>query len=115
MATACSPSLAARSTPWKPCPTYRSATPGARCRRSRFSRPDGCASGHRPADGANLAVMSMTSDRVLTQAELRGLSGRTNADGAMRLGTHVALLAGTGWLVAVAGPWTLLPAVLLLG
>jgi fatty acid desaturase len=59
--------------------------------------------------------MSMTSDRVLTQAELRALSGRTNADGAMRLGTHVALLAGTGWLVAVAGPWTLLPAVLLLG
>jgi fatty acid desaturase len=59
--------------------------------------------------------MTMVSDRVLTPTELRALSGRTNADGAMRLGIHCALLVGTGWLVAVSGPWTLLPTMLAFG
>jgi fatty acid desaturase len=44
--------------------------------------------------------MSMVSDRVLSPAELRALSGRGNAQGARRLVIHVALLAGTGWLAA---------------
>lgn len=59
--------------------------------------------------------MTTVSDRVLSPAELRALSGRTNADGALRLGVHVVLLAGTGWLVALSGPVTLLPAMLALG
>ena len=59
--------------------------------------------------------MTMVSDRVLSPAELRALSGRSDAAGARRLAVHVALLAGTGWLVAISGPVTLLPAILALG
>ncbi len=60
--------------------------------------------------------MSATvSDRVLTAAELRALSGRSNRPGALRLALHVALLLATGWLVAIAGPWTVLPAMLAFG
>ena len=59
--------------------------------------------------------VTTVSGRVLSPTEVRALSGRTNADGAMRLGIHGALLLGTGWLVAIAGPWTLLPAMLALG
>ena len=33
----------------------------------------------------------------------------------MRTGIHVALLAGTGWLLAIAGPWTMLPAMIAFG
>jgi fatty acid desaturase len=55
--------------------------------------------------------MSATvSDRVLTATELRGLSGRSNRAGAARLAIHLALLGGTGWLVAIATGWWLLPA-----
>jgi fatty acid desaturase len=59
--------------------------------------------------------MSMAADRVLTAAELRLLSGRSNAAGARRLAVHAALLAGSGWLVAISGPVTLIPAILALG
>ena len=59
--------------------------------------------------------VTTVSGRVLSPTEVRALSGRTNADGAMHLGIHGALLLGTGWLVAIAGPWTLLPAMLALG
>jgi fatty acid desaturase len=59
--------------------------------------------------------MSMVSDRVLSPAQLRALSVRSNAEGARRLTIHVALLAGTGWLVASSGPMTLVPAMLTLG
>ena len=55
------------------------------------------------------------ADRVLTAAELRLLSGRSNAAGARRLAVHAALLAGSGWLVAISGPVTLVPAMLALG
>lgn len=56
-----------------------------------------------------------TSDRILTAADLRGLSARSNHAGAMRLGFHLALLAGTGWLVAIAPGWWVLPAMAALG
>jgi fatty acid desaturase len=59
--------------------------------------------------------MSMVSDRVLSPAELRALSGRSNAQGARRLVIHVALLAGTGWLVASSGFLALVPAMLAFG
>ncbi len=57
----------------------------------------------------------MVSDRVLRPTELRALSGRSDAQGACRLAIHVALLAGTGWLVTNSGPVTLLPAMLAFG
>jgi fatty acid desaturase len=52
---------------------------------------------------------------ALSPAELRSLTGRSNAIGALRTGTHVVLLAATGWLLAIAGPWTVLPAMLAFG
>src|SRR5579863_3762628 len=57
----------------------------------------------------------MVSDRVLTTAELRALSGRSDAEGARRVAIHAALLIGTGWLVAISGPVTLVPAMLAFG
>jgi fatty acid desaturase len=55
------------------------------------------------------------SERVLTIDELRSLQRRSNPRGAVRLGIHLVLLTGAGWLVAIAsGPWTL-PAVFVLG
>jgi fatty acid desaturase len=59
--------------------------------------------------------MTTLSDRVLSAAELRALQTRSDARGAVHLATHLALLGGTGWLVAIASGWTLLPAVLALG
>jgi hypothetical protein len=46
---------------------------------------------------------------------VRVLSQRSDLRGAMRLGTHILMLAGSGGLVWRSGPWTLLPAMLLLG
>jgi fatty acid desaturase len=59
--------------------------------------------------------MTAVSDRVLSPAELRSLSGRSNAAGAVRLSIHVALLAGSGWLLAISSGLTLLPAMLAFG
>jgi fatty acid desaturase len=59
--------------------------------------------------------MSMTSDRVLSPAALRALSGRSDAAGIQRLAIHVALLVGTGALVAISGPVTVVPAMFALG
>jgi fatty acid desaturase len=52
---------------------------------------------------------------ALTPAELRSLSGRSNVEGALRTGVHVVLLIGTGWLLAISGPWTMLPAMIAFG
>ncbi len=60
-------------------------------------------------------AMTVVSDRVLSPTELRSLSGRTDRDGAFRTAVHAALLLATGWLVAVAEGWALLPAILALG
>ncbi len=59
--------------------------------------------------------MNTSTPRVLSGAEVRALSVRSNARGAAQTALHVAalLLAGVG--VALSGPWTLLPAMLLLG
>ena len=59
--------------------------------------------------------MSMVSDRVLSPAELVALSGRSNAAGMQRLAIHVALLVGTGTLLAICGPMTVVPATLAFG
>jgi fatty acid desaturase len=59
--------------------------------------------------------MSGLSDRVLSNQELRALQGRSDLRGGVRLAIHLALLGGTGWLVAVSSGWTVLPAVFVLG
>ncbi len=59
--------------------------------------------------------MSGLSDRVLSNQELRALQGRSDLRGGIRLATHVMLLIGAGWLVAVSSGWANLPAVFLLG
>ena len=57
----------------------------------------------------------LATDRVLTPDQLRMLSRRSDARGAARLVVHLGLLGITGWMVAVAGPLGLLPAMLALG
>jgi hypothetical protein len=52
---------------------------------------------------------------ALSPAELRALSGRSNAEGTLRTGIHGVLLISTGWLLAIAGPWTVLPAMIAFG
>ena len=59
--------------------------------------------------------VSGLSDRVLSIQELRGLQGRSDLRGGVRLAIHVALLVGAGWLVAIASGWTILPAMFALG
>jgi fatty acid desaturase len=59
--------------------------------------------------------MSGLTDRVLSNQELRALQGRSDLRGGIRLGLHLALLAVTGWLVAVSFGWMLLPAMVALG
>lgn len=57
----------------------------------------------------------MINDRVLSPVELRALSGRSDAAGAMRLAVHMALLAVTGSFVAIANGLLLLPALIAFG
>ena len=57
--------------------------------------------------------MASASGRILTAADVKVLSQRSDLHGAMRLGTHILMLAGSGWLVWRSGPWTLLPVMLL--
>ena len=59
--------------------------------------------------------MSATTQRLLTGTELKGLSVRSDLRGASRLAFHLALVAASGALVALSGPFTLLPAMVLLG
>lgn len=59
--------------------------------------------------------MTALSDRVLSTSDLRALQTRSDRRGATRLAIHLALLGGTGWLVAIASGWALLPAIFALG
>lgn len=59
--------------------------------------------------------MTALSDRVLSTSDLRALQTRSDLRGATRLAIHLALLGGSGWLVAIASGWALLPAVFALG
>jgi fatty acid desaturase len=59
--------------------------------------------------------MTLVSDRVLTPVQIRNLSTRSDARGALRLAIHTALLVITGLWVALAGPWLLLPALIAFG
>jgi fatty acid desaturase len=57
----------------------------------------------------------MSTTRVLSGAEVRGLSGRSDLRGAVRTLGHAAFIAVGVCLVAIAGPWTLVPAMFVLG
>ena len=59
--------------------------------------------------------MSGTMTRILTGAELKGLSARSNLRGASRLTVHLVFIAVAGVLVALSNRITLLPAMVLLG
>ncbi len=59
--------------------------------------------------------MADISDRVLTAKELRGLQGRSDLRGAVRLAIHLGLLLAAGWAVACSSGWARLPAVFALG
>jgi fatty acid desaturase len=59
--------------------------------------------------------MNAATDKVLTGADLRSLSVRSDLHGAIRFGLHVLFILGAGWLVAISNAWTLVPAMLLLG
>jgi fatty acid desaturase len=59
--------------------------------------------------------MTMVSDRVLTPAQIKALSVRSDARGLTRLAIHLVLLVGTGMLVGISGPWLKLPAIVLFG
>ena len=59
--------------------------------------------------------MNAGTERVLSGADVRALSSRSDGRGAVQTGLHALLIAGAGWCVAASGPWTLLPAMLLLG
>jgi fatty acid desaturase len=59
--------------------------------------------------------MNTATPRVLSGAEVRALSGRSDWQGAAQMALQVALIAGAGWLVAVSDAWTMLPALMLLG
>jgi fatty acid desaturase len=59
--------------------------------------------------------MNGATEKVLTGADLRSLSVRSDLRGAVRLAIHLLLIVGTGWLVAMSNAWSLLPAMVLLG
>jgi fatty acid desaturase len=59
--------------------------------------------------------MAVVSDRVLSTNELRSLQTRSNRRGAIRLTLHLLLLGLTGWLVALASGWMLVPAMFAFG
>ena len=59
--------------------------------------------------------MIAKTTRVLPGDALRALSARSDAQGAARLSLHLLLLAIGVWLVAISGPWTVVPAMLFLG
>ena len=59
--------------------------------------------------------MNTATPRILSGPEVRSLSVRSDGRGAAHLSLHVAAIGLAGWLVAISGPWTVVPALLLLG
>jgi len=59
--------------------------------------------------------MNTSTPRVLSGAEVRALSGRSDWYGAAQSGFHFALVGLAGWWITVAGPWAILPAMLAMG
>ncbi len=59
--------------------------------------------------------MNTATPRVLSGADVRALSGRSDARGGLQSGLHATVIVAAAWLVAMSGPWTIVPAVVLLG
>ena len=59
--------------------------------------------------------MNTATPKVLSGAQVRALSVRSDARGAAQMALHVAAILGAGWLLAVAPVWAIAPAVVLLG
>ena len=59
--------------------------------------------------------MNAGTERVLTGAQVRALSARSDLRGAVHAGLHAVAIVGAGYLVLVSNAWTILPAMLLLG
>ena len=59
--------------------------------------------------------MSSVSRNILSGEQLRTLSEPSDSRGFVQLAIHLVLLGLSIWLVARSGPWTLFPAMLLLG
>ena len=59
--------------------------------------------------------MSATAERILSGADLKTLSVRSDSRGAARMAVHGAFVIAGAALVATANAWTLVPAMLILG
>ena len=59
--------------------------------------------------------MNTATPRVLSGGEVRSLSVRSDWCGAGQFGLHAGFIVVAAWLVAVSGPWTVVPAIVLLG
>ena len=59
--------------------------------------------------------MNTATPRVLSGSEVRALSGRSDWSGGLQCSLHMAFILAAAWLVAVSGPWTVVPAIVLLG
>ena len=59
--------------------------------------------------------MNTATPRVLSGTEVRALSARSDAWGSLQIGLHLCLIIAAAWLVSRSGPWTIGPAIVLLG
>ena len=59
--------------------------------------------------------MNTATPRVLSGGEVRALSVRSDWLGAVQFGLHAGFIVAAAWLVAVSGPWMVVPAIVLLG
>lgn len=59
--------------------------------------------------------MNTATPRILSGSEVRALSGRSDWWGSLQIGLHAAFIVVAAWLVAISGPWTVVPAIVLLG
>ena len=59
--------------------------------------------------------MNTATPRILSGAEVRALSARSDWRGGVQVGLHLAAIAAAGWLVAAGPGWAKLPGIVLLG
>ena len=59
--------------------------------------------------------MNTATPRILSGAEVRALSARSDWRGGVQVGLHLAAIVAAGWLVAAGPGWVKLPGIVLLG
>lgn len=59
--------------------------------------------------------MNTATPRILSGAEVRALSARSDWRGGVQVGLHLLAIAAAGWLVAAGPAWAKLPGIVLLG